>query len=87
MHAVDIGQDVLSRVLARRGRVHLFDTLDPARCALVVVDTQNTSVGLSDCCAALTDREHQATLETFIQKFGDVMTKDEVLALFERKRN
>ena len=231
MHAVDIGQDILNRVLARRGRVHLFDALDPARCALVVVDMQNTfvepgapaevpmarevvpginelaravrglgvrviwvthanrrdglatdwrgffdhivgdpekiaaildnmepgahgtliwrelkvdpadlrvsknrysaftsgasqierllrgfgietlilagtktnvcvestgrdammldfnAVLVSDCCAALTDREHLATLETFIQQFGDVMTKDEVLALFERKRN
>ena len=38
------------------------------------------SVLLSDCCAALSDDEHLASLETFIQQFGDVMTADEALA-------
>ena len=38
------------------------------------------TVMLSDCCAALSDEEHRATLETFIQQFGDVMTVDEALA-------
>jgi ureidoacrylate peracid hydrolase len=33
----------------------------------------------SDCCAALSDDEHRATLENMIQQFGDVMTADEVL--------
>lgn len=37
------------------------------------------SVMLSDCCAALSDDEHLAALETFIQQFGDVMTADEAL--------
>jgi len=37
------------------------------------------TVMLSDCCAALSDEEHQAALETFIQQFGDVMTADEAL--------
>jgi ureidoacrylate peracid hydrolase len=36
-------------------------------------------VMLSDCCAALSDDEHQATLETFIQQFGDVMASGEAL--------
>jgi ureidoacrylate peracid hydrolase len=38
------------------------------------------SVLVSDCCAALSDEEHRAALELFIQQFGDVMTADEVLA-------
>jgi ureidoacrylate peracid hydrolase len=38
------------------------------------------SVMLSDCCAALSDEEHLASLETFIQQFGDVMSADEALA-------
>ncbi|MCD6042113.1 MAG: isochorismatase [Burkholderiales bacterium] len=38
------------------------------------------SVLVSDCCAALSDDEHLASLETFIQQFGDVMSADEVLA-------
>ena len=37
-------------------------------------------VMLSDCCAALSDEEHRATLETMIQQFADVMTADEALA-------
>jgi ureidoacrylate peracid hydrolase len=37
------------------------------------------TVIVSDCCAALSDEEHRATLETFIQQFGDVMCTDEVL--------
>ena len=36
---------------------------------------------VSDCCAALSDDEHRATLETHIQQFGDVATADEVLKL------
>jgi ureidoacrylate peracid hydrolase len=36
---------------------------------------------VSDCCAALSDDEHRATLETHIQQFGDVATADEVLRL------
>jgi ureidoacrylate peracid hydrolase len=36
-------------------------------------------VMLSDCCAALSGDEHLATLETFIQQFGDVMTGNEAL--------
>ena len=39
------------------------------------------TVMVSDCCAALSDEEHRATLETFIQQFGDVMTADEVVSV------
>ncbi len=35
-------------------------------------------VMVSDCCAALSDEEHQASLETIIQQFGDVLTTEEV---------
>jgi ureidoacrylate peracid hydrolase len=37
------------------------------------------SIMVSDCCAALSDEEHRASLELFIQQFGDVMSADEVL--------
>ena len=33
---------------------------------------------VSDCCAALSDREHQATMESIIQQFGDVLSTEEV---------
>ena len=31
MHDVRIRQEIIDRVVARRGRLHWFDTLDPAR--------------------------------------------------------
>jgi ureidoacrylate peracid hydrolase len=37
------------------------------------------TVMLSDCCAALSDDEHRATLENIFQQFGDVSTADEAL--------
>lgn len=41
MHAVNIGAHAIARAMARRGRVRIHETLDPARTALVVVDLQN----------------------------------------------
>jgi ureidoacrylate peracid hydrolase len=41
MHKLSISQSVIDRVVARRGREHIFDDLNPARTALVVVDMQN----------------------------------------------
>jgi ureidoacrylate peracid hydrolase len=41
MHKIDIPQDIIDRVIARRGREHIFDDTDPARTALVVIDLQN----------------------------------------------
>ena len=41
MHQVSVRQEIIDRVLARRGRHHLFDTLDPAKTAFVVIDMQN----------------------------------------------
>ena len=40
MHSVTVRQEIVDRVLQRRGRYHLFDRLDPARTALVVIDMQ-----------------------------------------------
>jgi ureidoacrylate peracid hydrolase len=41
MHTLSIPQSVVDRVVARRGREHVHEVLDPARTALVVVDMQN----------------------------------------------
>jgi ureidoacrylate peracid hydrolase len=41
MHKVEIPSWAVERALARRGRLHPFDDLDPARTALIVVDLQN----------------------------------------------
>jgi ureidoacrylate peracid hydrolase len=41
MHNVLIPQSIIDRVIERRGREHVYDNLEPARTALVVVDMQN----------------------------------------------
>ena len=41
MHKVTIPQSVIDDVVRSRGREHVFDTLDPAKTALIVVDMQN----------------------------------------------
>ncbi len=41
MHHIDIPAHVIEQVLRRRGRLEIFDRLDPARTALLVIDMQN----------------------------------------------
>jgi len=41
MNWFDIPENVATRVLARRGTLHPFADLDPARTALIVIDLQN----------------------------------------------
>ena len=40
MHKVTVRQEIIDRVVARRGRYHWFEDLDPRRTALVVIDMQ-----------------------------------------------
>jgi ureidoacrylate peracid hydrolase len=40
MHQVGVRQEIMDRVLARRGRYHWFDRLDPRKTALLVIDMQ-----------------------------------------------
>jgi ureidoacrylate peracid hydrolase len=44
LHKVEIRREIVDRVLARRGKLHLFDALDPRRTALLVIDMQNAFV-------------------------------------------
>jgi ureidoacrylate peracid hydrolase len=41
MHKLAIPKSVIGRVIERRGREHVYDDLEPAKCALLVVDMQN----------------------------------------------
>lgn len=43
-HRTEIRQEIIERVLARRGRLHLFETFAPAETVLIVIDMQNTFV-------------------------------------------
>jgi ureidoacrylate peracid hydrolase len=57
MHKVVIPQSIIDRVIARRGREHVFADFDPKRTALIVVDMQNAfmmaGVAHSPCQTAL----------------------------------
>jgi ureidoacrylate peracid hydrolase len=53
MHKLAVPQSVIDRVVARRGKEHVYEDLDPAKTALVVVDMQNAfmmpGVAHSEC--------------------------------------
>lgn len=78
------GSSTLERVLRSRGidTVLVGGTKTNVCCDSTARDAMMLdfkSVMVSDCCAASSDEEHLASLETFIQQFGDVMTSDEVM--------
>lgn len=41
MHKIAIAENVLKRVITRRGHLHMFEEIQPARTAHIVVDLQN----------------------------------------------
>ncbi len=80
------GSSPLERVLRERGIKNLLvaGTKTNVCCEATARDAMMLDfnvVMLSDCTAALSDDEHRATLETFIQQFGDVLTGEEAVAL------
>jgi len=83
--ALIAGSSTLERVLRNLGidTVLIAGTKTNVCCEATARDAMMLDfkvVMVSDCCAALSDEEHQASLETIIQQFGDVLTGDEVLA-------
>ena len=57
------------------------------RCSRGIFPLWLSARNLLACLAALSDEEHRASLETFIQQFVDVMSGDEVLATLRNKPN
>ena len=49
MHKISIPKEIIDACIKRRGKQHVFDTIDPRKTALVVIDMQNSWVapGLS----------------------------------------
>lgn len=41
MHPSEISAEITARIIQRRGRLHVFEEIDPAKTALVVIDMQN----------------------------------------------
>lgn len=52
-HPSGIPEKIVRKVVARRGRLHAFESLDPARTALVVIDLDTATVGSNDDCRRL----------------------------------
>jgi nicotinamidase-related amidase len=40
-HNVEVPDYVIERIMAKRGKLHVFDKFDPAKTALIVIDMQN----------------------------------------------
>jgi ureidoacrylate peracid hydrolase len=57
MHESSISPDVMARVTERRGGLRVFDTIDPARTAHVVVDLQNGFMAPGAICEIAGARE------------------------------
>ena len=81
------GSSQLERVLRSRGieTVLIGGTKTNICCETTgrdAFDMDFKVVMVEDCCAALSEREHQSALENIIQQFGDVMMADEVIERF-----
>ena len=86
------GSSSLERVLRSRGITNLLiaGTKTNVCCEATGRDAMMMDfrvVMVSDCLAALSDDEHRASLETFIQQFGDVMSSSEALAVLRQRTN
>ena len=77
------GASQLERILRSRGIEYLIvaGTKTNVCCettSRAAFDMDFKVIMVNDCCAALSDREHLASLENMIQQFGDVMSAAEV---------
>lgn len=53
MHDVEIPQYVIDRIMAKRGRLEVFDSFDADKTALLVIDMQNFYVAEVDTCVGI----------------------------------
>ena len=52
-HEMDIPQYVIDRIVAKRGKLHVFDRFEPSKTALVVIDMQNFFVAEVDTAKSI----------------------------------
>lgn len=72
MHQVTVRQEIIDRVLARRGRHHLFDTLDPKQTAFVVIDMQNMFCAPGSPAEVATSRGICAAINRLAQELREL---------------
>jgi ureidoacrylate peracid hydrolase len=54
-HPSGIPEKIVRKVVARRGRLHAFETIDPSATALVVIDLDEATVGNDQTCLRMID--------------------------------
>lgn len=56
LHPSDLNPNVVAKIVARRGHLHAYDSIDPIRTALVVIDLNTASVDQNGSCLAMLPR-------------------------------
>jgi ureidoacrylate peracid hydrolase len=72
MHTVSIRPEIVERVIARRGKLHWFDTLDPKRTALIVIDMQETFCAPGSPAEVASSRDIVAPINTMARALRDL---------------
>jgi len=70
-HPSGIPEAIVRKVVARRGRLHAFEGLEPPRTALVVIDLDTATVGASEDCRRLVTRVNE--LAAAVRRTGGVV--------------
>lgn len=58
-HPSGIPEAIVRKVVARRGRLHAFESIDPRRTAVVAIDLDTATVGANDDCRRLVPRVNE----------------------------
>jgi nicotinamidase-related amidase len=70
-HPSGIPEKIVRKVVARRGRLHAFDTIDPKTTALVVIDLDEATVGNDDASQRMVTVVN--TLAAVVRQAGGVV--------------
>ncbi len=70
-HPSGIPEKIVRKVVARRGRLHAFETIEAARTALVVIDLDVATVSSDEVCRRMTDTVN--TLAAAVRQAGGVV--------------
>jgi nicotinamidase-related amidase len=58
-HPSGIAEKIVKKVVARRGRLHAFESIEPCRTALVVIDLDTATVGSNEECRRVVPRVNE----------------------------
>jgi nicotinamidase-related amidase len=70
-HPSGIPEKIVRKVVARRGRLHAFESIESSRTALVVIDLDTATVGVNEDCQRLVSRVND--LASAVRSAGGVV--------------